>query len=117
MSETCGVGTCNRPGAVKIGTVGPAGPDSEVRIAADGEVLWRGPSLMSGYRGDPAKTAEAIDPEGWLHTGDVGRLDEDGFLTIVDRKSPLGRTQTSSGAKAPRSPRPDHGRPGLLSSP
>ena len=81
--------TCNRPEAVKIGTVGPAGPDSEIRIAADGEVLWRGPSLMSGYRGDPAMTAEAIDPEGWLHTGDVGRLDEDGFLTIVDRKKEI----------------------------
>jgi long-subunit acyl-CoA synthetase (AMP-forming) len=89
MSETCGVGTCNRPGAVKIGTVGPAAPQSEVRIAEDGEVLWRGPSLMTGYRGDPAKTAEALDAEGWLHTGDVGRLDEDGFLTIVDRKKEI----------------------------
>jgi long-subunit acyl-CoA synthetase (AMP-forming) len=89
MSETCGVGTCNRPGAVKIGTVGPAAPGCEVRIVADGEVLWRGPSLMSGYRGDPAKTAEAIDPEGWLHTGDLGGLDEDGFLTIVDRKKEI----------------------------
>jgi long-subunit acyl-CoA synthetase (AMP-forming) len=89
MSETCGLGACNRPGAVKIGTVGPASPGSEIRIAHDGEVLWRGPSLMSGYRNDPAKTAEVVDPEGWLHTGDVGRLDEDGYLTIVDRKKEI----------------------------
>jgi long-subunit acyl-CoA synthetase (AMP-forming) len=89
MSETCGVGTCNRPGAVKIGTVGPPAPGSEVRIADDGEVLWRGPSMMTGYRGDAAKTAEALDADGWLHTGDVGRLDEDGFLTIVDRKKEI----------------------------
>ncbi len=89
MSETCGVGTCNRPGAVKIGTVGPPAPDSEVRIADDGEVLWRGPSMMSGYRHDSAKTAEALDGDGWLHTGDVGRVDEDGFLTIVDRKKEI----------------------------
>jgi long-subunit acyl-CoA synthetase (AMP-forming) len=89
MSETCGVGTCNRPGAVKIGTVGPVSPESEVRIADDGEVLWRGPSMMTGYRHAPEKTAEALDAEGWLHTGDIGRLDEDGFLTIVDRKKEI----------------------------
>ncbi len=89
MSETCGMGTCNRPGAVKIGTVGPAAPGSEVRIAQDGEVLWRGPALMTGYRHDREKTAEALDAEGWIHTGDIGRLDEDGFLTIVDRKKEI----------------------------
>ncbi len=89
MSETCGVGACNRPGAVKIGTVGPAMPGSEIRIAQDGEVLWRGPSLMSGYRSDPARTAEAVDSEGWLHTGDIGRLDADGYLQIVDRKKEI----------------------------
>jgi long-subunit acyl-CoA synthetase (AMP-forming) len=86
MSETCGIGTCNRPGAVKIGTVGPPSPGSEIRIAQDGEVLWRGPSLMNGYRDDPAKTAEVMDGEGWLHTGDIGRLDADGYLEIIDRK-------------------------------
>ena len=89
MSETCGIGACNRPGEVKIGTVGPASPGSEIRIADDGEVLWRGPSLMKGYRNDPEKTAEAIDGDGWLHTGDIGRLDADGYLTIVDRKKEI----------------------------
>jgi long-chain acyl-CoA synthetase len=89
MSETCGFGTCNRPGAVKIGTVGPAAPGTELKIADDGEVLCRGEFLMLGYRNAPEKTAEAIDDEGWLHTGDVGELDEDGFLKIVDRKKEL----------------------------
>jgi long-subunit acyl-CoA synthetase (AMP-forming) len=89
MSETCGIGTCNRPGAVKIGTVGPPSPGSEIRIAQDGEVLWRGPSLMNGYRDDPAKTAEVMDGEGWLHTGDIGRLDADGYLEIIDRKKEI----------------------------
>ncbi len=89
MSETCGVGACNRPGAVKIGTVGPPAPGCEVRIADDGEVLWRGPAMMTGYRHDDAKTAEVLDQDGWLHTGDIGRLDEDGFLTIVDRKKEI----------------------------
>ena len=89
MSETCGFGTCNRPGAVKIGTVGPPAPGVELRIADDGEVLCRGEFLMLGYRNEPAKTAEAIDAEGWLSTGDVGEIDEDGYLKIVDRKKEL----------------------------
>jgi long-chain acyl-CoA synthetase len=89
MSETCGLGTVNRPGQVKIGTVGPAAPGVEVRLAEDGEVLCRGEFVMLGYRNDPAKTAEALDSAGWLHTGDIGELDDDGFLTIVDRKKEL----------------------------
>ncbi|MGH2856922.1 MAG: AMP-dependent synthetase/ligase [Solirubrobacteraceae bacterium] len=89
MSETCGTGTCNRPGAVRIGTVGPASPGVELRIASDGEVLCRGEFLMSGYRNRPEQTAEALDADGWLHTGDIGRLDADGYLTIVDRKKEL----------------------------
>jgi long-subunit acyl-CoA synthetase (AMP-forming) len=89
MSETCGTGTCNRPGHVKIGSVGPASPGVELRLADDGEVLCRGPFLMSGYRNQPEKTAEAIDADGWLHTGDIGTIDEDGFLTIVDRKKEI----------------------------
>jgi long-subunit acyl-CoA synthetase (AMP-forming) len=89
MSETCGFGTCNRPGAVKIGTVGPPAPGTELKLADDGEVLIRGEFLMLGYRNAPEKTAEAIDGEGWLHTGDVGEIDEDGYLKIVDRKKEL----------------------------
>jgi long-chain acyl-CoA synthetase len=89
MSETCGTGTCNRPGQVKIGTVGPPSPGVELKLADDGEVLCRGEFLMSGYRNQPEKTAEAIDAEGWLHTGDIGTIDEDGFLSIVDRKKEI----------------------------
>ena len=89
MSETCGFGTCNRPGEVKIGTVGPPSPGAELMIADDGEVLIRGSFVMLGYRNQPEKTAEAIDPDGWLHTGDIGTVDEDGYLKIVDRKKEL----------------------------
>jgi long-chain acyl-CoA synthetase len=89
MSETCGGVTVNRPGEVKIGTVGPAMPGAEVRLGEDGEVLCRGDFLMTGYRNRPDQTAEAIDADGWLHTGDLGSIDEDGFLTIVDRKKEI----------------------------
>jgi long-subunit acyl-CoA synthetase (AMP-forming) len=89
MSETCGFGTCNRPGAVRIGTVGPPAPGTELKLADDGEVLIRGEFLMLGYRNAPEKTAEAIDSEGWLHTGDVGEIDQGGYLKIVDRKKEL----------------------------
>jgi long-chain acyl-CoA synthetase len=89
MSETCGAGTCNRPGAVKIGTVGPASPGVELKIADDGELLVRGDVVMLGYRNAADKTAEAIDSDGWLHTGDIGSIDEDGYLTIVDRKKEI----------------------------
>jgi long-subunit acyl-CoA synthetase (AMP-forming) len=89
MSETTGYGTCNPPGRIKIGTVGPASPGVEIKLAEDGEVLMRGAVVTSGYRNDPDKTSEAIDVEGWLHTGDVGEFDEDGYLKIVDRKKEL----------------------------
>ncbi len=89
MSETCGAGTCNRPGAVKIGTVGPPNPGCEIRIADDGEVLVRSEFVMLGYRNQPDKTAEAIDQDGWLHTGDIGELDADGYLRLVDRKKEI----------------------------
>jgi long-chain acyl-CoA synthetase len=89
LSETCGVGAVNRPGAVRIGTVGPAAPGAELKLAPDGEVLCRGKFMMSSYRNQPERTAEALDAEGWLHTGDIGSIDDDGYLKIVDRKKEL----------------------------
>jgi long-chain acyl-CoA synthetase len=95
MTETTGVATGNRPGKVKIGTVGPALAGVEVRLADDGEVLVRGPVNTPGYFKQPEATAELFDAEGWLRTGDVGELDDDGYLKIVDRKKEL--IITSSG--------------------
>jgi long-subunit acyl-CoA synthetase (AMP-forming) len=89
MSETCGAGTCNRPGAVKIGTVGPPAPGCEITIADDGEVLLRSEFVMLGYRNKPDQTADTIDADGWLHTGDIGELDSDGYLRLVDRKKEI----------------------------
>ena len=89
MSETCGVATCNPPGGVKLGTVGPPIPGIEVKLAEDGEVLVKGASIMPGYRNMPEATADTIDDDGWLLTGDIGELDEDGYLKIVDRKKEL----------------------------
>jgi long-chain acyl-CoA synthetase len=89
MSETCGGGTVNPPDRIKIGTVGPATPGCELKLADDGELLVRGGLVMLGYRGLPEKTAEAIDPDGWLHTGDIARIDADGYATIVDRKKEI----------------------------
>jgi long-chain acyl-CoA synthetase len=89
MSETAGYGTCNPPEKIKIGTVGPPAPDSEIKLAEDGEVLVRGPFVMTGYRNDPEKTRETLDEDGWLHTGDIGEFDEDGYLRLVDRKKEL----------------------------
>jgi len=89
MSETCGAGTCNPPDKVKIGTVGPPAPGIDIKLAEDGEVLIKGPIIMAGYRNQPDKTKETIDDDGWLHTGDIGQLDEDGYLKIVDRKKEL----------------------------
>ena len=89
MSETCGAGACNPPGKVKIGTVGPPNPGTEIKLAQDGEVLVRGGIVMKSYRNLPDKTAEALSQDGWLHTGDIGEFDDDGYLKIVDRKKEL----------------------------
>ncbi|MEZ5205741.1 MAG: AMP-binding protein [Acidimicrobiales bacterium] len=88
MSENTGAMTFT-PIHVKPVTVGPALPGAEVVIADDGEVLCRGGLVFGGYLNDPEKTADALDDEGWLHSGDIGVIDEDGYLKIVDRKKEL----------------------------
>ncbi|GAA1014051.1 putative fatty-acid-CoA ligase FadD [Acrocarpospora pleiomorpha] len=89
MSESAAAGAISPPEAVRPGTVGPPMRGVEVKVAEDGELLFRSATLMRGYRGDPARTAEAIDAEGWLHTGDIGVIGPDGYVTIVDRKKDL----------------------------
>jgi long-chain acyl-CoA synthetase len=89
LSESVGCGTSSRPGASKMGSVGQALSGVEISTASDGELLIRGPVVMRGYRHQPEKTIEAIDLDGWLHTGDIGTIDEQGFVTIVDRKKEL----------------------------
>jgi long-chain acyl-CoA synthetase len=109
MSETCGVGAVNPPERVRIGTVGPPSLGVEMRLAASesgderrgagdelarqtrgrGELLVRGDVVMTGYRNQPDKTAEALDSDGWLHTGDIAEFDDEGYVKIVDRKKEI----------------------------
>ncbi|MEV0899182.1 long-chain fatty acid--CoA ligase [Actinoplanes sp. NPDC049802] len=88
MTE-CGLGTGSPPAESRIGTVGKVAPGAEARLAADGELLIRTPWMMRGYRNDPAGTAEAIGPDGWLRSGDLATVDDEGTFTIVGRKKEL----------------------------
>lgn len=95
MTETTGAVTANGPHAFRLGTIGRATPGMEVKLAEDGELLVRGPVTTPGYHNNEAATAELFDEDGWLHTGDIGTLDEDGFFSIIDRKKEI--IITSSG--------------------
>jgi long-chain acyl-CoA synthetase len=89
MSELSCVASVSHPHEARLGSVGKLLPGLESKIADDGEYLVRGPLVMKGYRQEPAKTAEAIDPDGWLHTGDILDEDADGYLRVIDRKKEL----------------------------
>jgi len=89
MTENTSFSNVNRYDNYKFGTVGQLGPEIEQKIAPDGEVLFRGKNVMLGYYKNPEETTDTIDKDGWLYTGDIGQIDEDGFLRITDRKKDL----------------------------
>lgn len=89
QSESTGAGTLNLPGNVRRGSIGKAYPETEIHIADDGEILMRGPSVFMGYLHNEEATNDTVDADGWLYSGDVGQIDEDGFVYITDRKKEL----------------------------
>jgi long-chain acyl-CoA synthetase len=91
LSETAAGSSLNRPGQYRLGSVGPIFPGTQAKIAEDGEILLKGPGVMSGYHNQPEQTGEVIDPDGWFHTGDIGHFDDE-FLFITDRKKDLFKT-------------------------
>ena len=92
LTETSAASSLNRPHAYRFGTVGWTFPETEVKIAEDGEILLKGPGIMDGYHDLPDATAEALESDGWFHTGDIGELDAEGFLRITDRKKDMFKT-------------------------
>ena len=92
LTETAAASFINRPNAYRFGTVGWPFPATDVKIADDGEILLKGPGLMTSYHDLPDATAEALDEDGWFHTGDIGEIDADGFLRITDRKKDMFKT-------------------------
>jgi long-chain acyl-CoA synthetase len=106
LTESSAASFVNRPGAPRFGTVGPPLPGTEVKIAEDGEVLFRGRGIMRGYHGLPEETAATLLDGGWLATGDIGELDSEGRLRITDRKKEL--IKTSGGKYVAPSPIESH---------
>jgi long-chain acyl-CoA synthetase len=92
LTESSAASFVNRPGSNAFGSVGWPLPGTEARTAADGEILIRGPGVMAGYHNLPEATAQAVDPDGWLRTGDIGNIDDRGYLRITDRKKDLFKT-------------------------